>query len=1148
MRNKILKALLVLILVMPLNLWALGLGELTVYSTLNQPLDAEIELTNTRPSEVEKLIVKLGGAQEFVRANIERPFFLTKLNFTTEIKSDGRAVVKINSKEPIREPFLNFLIDAEWPQGRLLREYTILLDPPSFSQETSMAESVVPESVAGFDQGSKIIERPLDGVDDSSHQLPAEMVEAQHLATAQQPASELSAQDLAWQQEVPPTAVAGEIPDLAISLDDSVPYTVDSILNADEAILTAENEALLRDSNEYIYRDKSAPAEVASKPSEPALAIATTAAAADEYTIRKGDYLMAIANRFKPAGVNANQAMVAILKQNPHAFINGNVNLIKAGAKLQIPSGQQMQAYSKGNALAKVVEHNSLWREYRQKMAASYSPDTQQATATTAAKPTEQAAPVSTEPVATTDDSVQLSLLKPDLQAGSEAGVDSGVGQQQALTNSLNLAREELSASELKKQDLSEQIQELESISVAAKGVLELKSKKLAQLQQLSSESAAGDLETTDVALLEQPLDDQAMIDELGADEQYMSEDAQAATELGDEITDDELILDDAGNVIVAPQQPAAPQQPPVVETEPEPTLSRPAGVGGFIFDFLPAPMQTMLHPYLSGSLPMIVLGIILALALFLLFKDKILAKAKDEPLRPLDAESTMRFDVEDKAVKKNSLLDKIKALFNKKDKSSAAVEDVFEPGDDFDSSGFDDPVATDLEQEIPDLGLDAATAGTAEPSPSPLAATQTSSADVGEDDDQSDDTTAEADVYLAYGLYDQAEDLLKQAIAQNPQNIAYQGKLIETYFNSGKKDELIAQAQQLKEIVGDRTSSVWNKAVVLGKEIAPENPLFSGETASGSAADYEVEKPIEADIDLGADDGDSSPDFDLSADSQDIDLESASIESSDVTSDIAPLLSDDGKDEFDLSDVASELEADDLSAADSLDDGINIELDIPGEESAAAADDYMATAIDDIGATDSQFEATDSEQQDDISFDFTEADSSDDGLDIDAAASLDFDDAVLDSQAVEEVNLEDDEELLSIQDDLETLSSLTFEDSDLDDEDSPLSDFSSPELDLPADDGGSMESGVLDDSMFDDTDGTSLIDETMMDSSGLNFADGDDEEVPDSLDEVGTKLDLAKAYIDMEDKEGARMSLEEVLEDGNEAQKEEAQSLLDSL
>jgi hypothetical protein len=120
----------------------LGLGDIEVYSALNQPLVAEIDLTSVRPGEVDDMVVELADEEAFSRSGLERPFHLTRLRFEVATKDDGSEYIKVTTDDPVREPFLNFLVDVDWPRGRLMREYTILLDPPVFATTEDTGEGV----------------------------------------------------------------------------------------------------------------------------------------------------------------------------------------------------------------------------------------------------------------------------------------------------------------------------------------------------------------------------------------------------------------------------------------------------------------------------------------------------------------------------------------------------------------------------------------------------------------------------------------------------------------------------------------------------------------------------------------------------------------------------------------------------------------------------------------------------------------------------------------------------------------------------------------------------------------------------------------------------------------------------------------------
>ena len=117
------------------NVSALGLGEVKLYSSLNQPLVAEIELLQVKDLTKNEVLPNLASRSDFERAGVERPFSLTGLRFKTVLDGDDKRVIRVTSTKAIKEPYLNFLLEVHWPSGRLLRQYTVLLDPPAFKDQ-----------------------------------------------------------------------------------------------------------------------------------------------------------------------------------------------------------------------------------------------------------------------------------------------------------------------------------------------------------------------------------------------------------------------------------------------------------------------------------------------------------------------------------------------------------------------------------------------------------------------------------------------------------------------------------------------------------------------------------------------------------------------------------------------------------------------------------------------------------------------------------------------------------------------------------------------------------------------------------------------------------------------------------------------------
>ena len=124
----------VALLIIPGLASALGLGEIEIHSALNQPMDAEIELVGFDVAEIDEIKVDLASQQVFERVGIPRPYILTRLKFTPTV-SAGKPIIRVSSTDTVREPFLTFLVDLRWSKGKLLREYTVLLDPPVFGEQ-----------------------------------------------------------------------------------------------------------------------------------------------------------------------------------------------------------------------------------------------------------------------------------------------------------------------------------------------------------------------------------------------------------------------------------------------------------------------------------------------------------------------------------------------------------------------------------------------------------------------------------------------------------------------------------------------------------------------------------------------------------------------------------------------------------------------------------------------------------------------------------------------------------------------------------------------------------------------------------------------------------------------------------------------------
>ena len=130
MSRKLYLALALLPAVAGTHALALGLGGMRLQSALDQPFVGEIDLVDVKPDELDSVKVQIAPQAEFNRAGTERYHHLSKLRFSAQISPSGNPVIRVSSREPMREPYMDFLVEVLWPKGRLVKQYTLLLDPP----------------------------------------------------------------------------------------------------------------------------------------------------------------------------------------------------------------------------------------------------------------------------------------------------------------------------------------------------------------------------------------------------------------------------------------------------------------------------------------------------------------------------------------------------------------------------------------------------------------------------------------------------------------------------------------------------------------------------------------------------------------------------------------------------------------------------------------------------------------------------------------------------------------------------------------------------------------------------------------------------------------------------------------------------------
>jgi pilus assembly protein FimV len=263
---------------------ALGLGRVTVQSALGEPLRAEVDIAEITPQELASLKANVASPEAFRAAGLEYSPALSGVEVTLKQRANGRPYLLLTSPRPVNDPFIDLILETQWSSGRIVRDYTMLFDPPQLRQAPTTAQAApLPPVAAATPQAAR-----------TAPVRPSTMPPARQPAPAQQP----------------PAAVAR----------------------------------------------RGAPAESA-------------AGEGEKVTVQRGDSAGKIASAHKPPTVSLDQMLVALLQANPDAFSGGNVNRLKAGAVLQIPSPDQAGQQSPQESSRTIVAQSRDFNEFRRRLA-----------------------------------------------------------------------------------------------------------------------------------------------------------------------------------------------------------------------------------------------------------------------------------------------------------------------------------------------------------------------------------------------------------------------------------------------------------------------------------------------------------------------------------------------------------------------------------------------------------------------------------------------------------------------------------------------------------------------------------------------------------------------------------------------------------
>jgi pilus assembly protein FimV len=647
----------------PSSSWALGLGEIHLNSALNEPMNAEIDLLAVAPDELAALRATLAGRDAFARYGIDRPPFLSTLTFKVGKGKDGRDALLVRSADAIPEPFVTFLVEVNWARGRLMREYTVLLDPPVYTpgEKASSAAPVTAATTAG-----------------------AVAAGAGNQKAAPAPAP------------VPAPASVAAAP--------------------------ASHRA------SAVSRSPSAAT------AEPAAPFNGTT-----YHVGEGDTLTKIARSLRadsPAAVD--QTMMAVYRANPDAF-GGNINILRRGSVLRIPGADEIAALNQSEAMSEVHRQMSEWQGGSGTAPAGH-----------------------------------LRLVTPGAGGGANGGGDSNAANAEA-------------------QALKDRVKDLEGQLAESHRLIDIRNGELSALQRKLGVSATAPAPTPAPTPAPAP----------AATPAQPTAPAPSAAPPGSNATP------------VPP--PAESTSPPVPLAKPAPTVqkkpvSAPAESGSLI-DWLAA----------NWWVPA---AVILAFLLLLVFAAWRRRQASAGEFGRMEATDVA--DFHDPTAKLGAI---------RKGDDSFVVEE---------SGEHRLPEFGDAHDALSDTHSDL------------KAPDDTMSSESAVNLDQGD-PLAEADFHMAYGLYDQAADLVRIALEREPDRRDLRLKLLEIYFVWGNKDAFLQTAKGLEATRDRAPAGEWDKIVIMGKQICPDEPLFASTAGSGRGAG--------ALVDLNLEGGENRVDIDLFGD-----------------------------------------------------------------------------------------------------------------------------------------------------------------------------------------------------------------------------------------------------------------------------------------
>ncbi|RCS59824.1 FimV/HubP family polar landmark protein [Parvibium lacunae] len=1036
---------------------AAGLGRLNVQSALGQPLRAEVEITALSKEEENGLTARLAPQEAFKQAGMEFNPALLGIRLNVEKRADGKPIVRVTSTRPINEPFLDVLLELNWATGKLIREYTLLLDPPELklSRPESIAAPVVtniqparPVESSGTPGQTEV--RPLRSIntDSSIQQSAISPAEARALAREQ---ARLAAEEKAAAKAQAKAQAAEEARAAAEE------KAVARARARDEARVAAEERAAAKAAAKAEAKERAAAKAEQANERKAAKSVAAEKAerpneqSGQSYTVKAGDTLSKIARTVGPQGVSLDQALVALYRNNEDAFIGRNMNRLRAGQILTLPSAEEARSVSTSEARQVVVAQTADFAAYREKLAGVVAVNK----ASGKAEPGQQAAGKITAkvedkaPVKESSDKLKLSAANNDADKKAKSTASSGnekaIAEKKALeetqsrTKQLEKNVNDLAnAVKLKNEQLAklEEAKKAEALAKAAqekaaqeKAAQEAKAKADAQAAKAKSDAEAKAKADAD-AKAKADADAKAKADaeakaKLEA-ENKAKLDAEAKEKADAEAkakAEAEAKVKEAANATPLPadkpaeQQPAAPAAPVAPVAPPAPAPEAPA---------MSSPLDILRSPFALGGIGL--LGLLAAgYAIYRSMRRKKFQQFEDSIITGTNLQAN--------------------SVFGQTGGQSVDTNSMF-------NSTFG-PVTT-----------------------SAL-------------DSNEVDPIAEADVYIAYGRQAQAEEILKEALRRDNERQAVRLKLIELAAQRGDVKVVETLAGEMYAMTNGDCDE-WPRVLSIGAAVDPNNPMYANApvvTQAQAVSTLPVAGAATAAVTAAA----------IAAIDPAETVKLPNGLAAQQTPDVDMPLELGGDTDLDLDLTKEVLDTQPAVFEASGDLALDLPTSLPVEDKNSTLD------------FDLNFDSSGT------NVDFTAPQ-----IDVDLSSSV----ASTTPETVNEPESQVDFDL----GDLEVPSLGDHAKSD---------DALAIEIDVPALEAASDVSIVPPAPPALDTAGLDLDLDSMVST---------EEEVTDNpsyWQEIATKLDLAKAYLDIGDKEGAQELLEEVLEAGDAAQKAKAQEML---